>query len=72
MWGPPPDGSGPIIVVGYSESRVRDVFDGCHIAAVVDNRINADTEEQGQRAWLCQAVRDSCDAAWPRLVHLSG
>jgi hypothetical protein len=72
LWGPPSDGSGPIIVVGYPESRVREAFDGCHVVTVVGNRTGADTEEQGLPVWLCQVVRGSWHEAWPRLVHLSG
>jgi hypothetical protein len=72
LWGPPSVGSGPIIVVGYPESRVREAFDGCHVVTVVGNRTGADTEEQGLPVWLCQVVRGSWHEAWPRLVHLSG
>lgn len=72
LWGPPPDGRQPIIVVGYSERLVRESFDSCQVAAIVDNRSGAETEEQGKPVWVCEAVSGSWSEVWPRLVHLSG
>jgi hypothetical protein len=59
LWGPPPDGSRPIIVVGYSERLVRESFDGCQVTAIVDNRSGAETEEQSKPVWVCEAVSGS-------------
>jgi len=72
LWGPPPEGSGPAIVVGYGEERMASAFTGCRVVATVDNGINAPTEEQGQHVWVCDGPRGSWGAAWPHLVHLSG
>jgi hypothetical protein len=72
LWGPPPEGSRPAIVVGYGEERLAAAFTGCRSAATVDNGIDAPTEEQGRPVWVCDGPRGSWVEAWPHLVHLSG
>jgi hypothetical protein len=47
LWGPPLDGSGPVIVVGCGEERMAAAFTGCRTVATIDNGIDAPTEEQG-------------------------
>jgi hypothetical protein len=72
LWGPPPEGSGPVVVVGYGEQRMAAAFSGCRVVATVDNGIDAPTEEQGLPVWICDGPRGSWRDVWTDLVHLSG
>jgi hypothetical protein len=72
LWGPPPDGSGPAILVGYGEERMRQALTGCETVGTVDNGIDAPTDEQGLPIWICDGPRGSWADVWPHLVHLSG
>lgn len=67
-WGPPPEGSGPVIVIGL-EQPAR-FFDGCRRGPVVDNAADVDNEERGGRIWVCDGPRGSWAGQWPSLSHL--
>lgn len=67
-WGPPPEGTGPVVVVGYDE--VDRWFTGCRSVATLDTGV--DNEEDGKPVWLCTAPRGSWAAIWPKVTHLDG
>ena len=67
-WGPPPEGAGPVIVVGVADPAAN--FTDCHIAAMINNDANADNEERGRPIWVCSAPQGGWAEQWPRLVHL--
>ncbi len=67
-WGPPPEGAGPVIVVGLADPAVN--FTDCHIAAMINNDAHADNEERGRPIWVCSAPIGGWAEQWPRLVHL--
>jgi Dolichyl-phosphate-mannose-protein mannosyltransferase len=67
-WGPPPEGAGPVIVVGLVDPAAN--FTDCHIAAMINNDANADNEERGRPIWVCSAPQGGWAEQWPRLVHL--
>ena len=70
-FGRPPDGAGPIIVVGYDSLRaLQGSFSGCRLAARIDNGVALDNEEQGGPVWLCAATVEPWSTLWPRLRHL--
>ena len=70
-FGRPPDGAGPIIVVGYRSLRaLQGSFTGCRLAARIDNGVALDNEEQGGPVWLCAATVEPWSTLWPRLRHL--
>jgi hypothetical protein len=70
-FGRPPDGTGPIIVVGYDSLRaLHGSFTGCRLAARIDNGVALDNEEQGGPVWLCAATVEPWATLWPRLRHL--
>ncbi|MFL5838220.1 MAG: ArnT family glycosyltransferase [Solirubrobacteraceae bacterium] len=50
-WGPPPDGSAPVVAVGI---RPRDLVHlrSCRVAAPIDNGVGVDNDEQGAGAGL--------------------
>jgi hypothetical protein len=67
-WGPPPEGAGPVIVVGVADPAAS--FTDCHIAAMINNDADADNEERGRPIWVCSAPQGGWAEQWPRLVHL--
>ena len=67
-WGPPPEGSGPVLVIGL-EQPTR-LFDGCRRGPLVDNAADVDNEERGGRIWVCDGPRGSWAGQWPSLSHL--
>ncbi|HET8914902.1 MAG TPA: glycosyltransferase family 39 protein, partial [Propionibacteriaceae bacterium] len=50
-WGPPPEGSRPVIVIGLTDPAAN--FTDCHITAVINNSAGADNEERGRPIWVC-------------------
>ena len=70
-FGRPPDGAGPIIVVGYHSLRaLQGSFTGCRLAARIDNGVALDNEEQGGPVWVCAATVEPWSTLWPRLRRL--
>ena len=67
-WGPPPEGSGPVVVVGLGQPTR--LFDGCRRGPAVDNAADVDNEERGGRIWVCDGLRGSWAGQWPSLSHL--
>jgi 4-amino-4-deoxy-L-arabinose transferase-like glycosyltransferase len=67
-WGPPPDGAGPVVVVGYRSPEAD--FTGCRAAGTVPTVDGADNEEAGGRLWACDGPRKPWSELWPTLVHL--
>jgi hypothetical protein len=67
-WGPPPEGAGPVIVVGVADPPAN--FTDCHIAAMINNDADADNEERGRPIWVCSAPQGGWAEQWPRLAHL--
>jgi Dolichyl-phosphate-mannose-protein mannosyltransferase len=67
-WGPPPEGAGPVIVIGLADPSTS--FTDCRAAAVIDNKVDADNEERGRQIWVCAAPQGGWAQQWPRLAHL--
>jgi 4-amino-4-deoxy-L-arabinose transferase-like glycosyltransferase len=68
-WGPPPDGSAPVIAIGLDGSDLAH-FQGCRPAARVDNGLDIDNDEQGTAIYVCAGPRRIWSAEWPSLRHL--
>jgi 4-amino-4-deoxy-L-arabinose transferase-like glycosyltransferase len=68
-WGPPPDGSAPVVAVGL---RPRDLVHlrACRVAARIDNGVGVDNDEQGTRVLVCRGPARSWRQEWPALRHL--
>ena len=68
-WGPPPDGSAPVVAVGL---RPRDLVHlrACRVAARIDNGVGVDNDEQGARVLVCRGPARSWRQEWPALRHL--
>lgn len=67
-WGPPPESSGPVVLLGDREPD-PDLWDGCRLAATLDPGV--DNEEFGARVWVCAGPVGSWSRVWPRQRHLS-
>jgi hypothetical protein len=65
-WGPPPEGAGPVVVVGYDPTAD---FTGCRRAATVENDVGLDNEERGAPVWVCTAPRRTWASQWEHLSH---
>lgn len=66
-WGPPPNGSAPVITVGYNlVPHLR----GCTVAARIDNHAGVDNDERGAPVMICQGPRRPWSREWPALRHL--
>jgi len=69
-WGPPPAHAKPVIAVGLHRAEIAEHLRGCHVAALIDNRVGVDNEEQGREVLLCSGPRRAWRAQWPALRHL--
>jgi hypothetical protein len=67
-WGPPPEGAGPVIVVGVADPAAN--FTDCRLAAMINNDADAENEERGRSIWICTAPQGGWAEQWPHLVHL--
>jgi len=67
-WGPPPEGAGPVVWVGFSAPDPAAVT-GCVRAARIDTGV--DNEEDGNGVWVCEGPTRSWASAWKQLRHLS-
>ena len=70
-WGPPPDGSEPVIVVGLDPlggggAQLR----GCRAVARIDNDAGVDNEERGTPVFVCDGPRRPWSEVWPAVRHL--
>jgi hypothetical protein len=66
-WGPPPDGTGPVVVVGYRDPTVD--FTDCQHVATLHNDVGIDNEEEGQDVWVCSGPIGSWSQRWHALSH---
>jgi hypothetical protein len=67
-FGIPPGTAGPVIVLGSGDPSAN--FDGCEAAAVIDNGLEVDNEEQGRTVFVCERPRLPWRELWPELTHL--
>jgi hypothetical protein len=68
-WGIPPDDAGPVVVIGYTQRASVDTYwNGCSVAAHVDNGVGADNEEQGVPIWVCAGPKRPWADMWGDLT----
>jgi 4-amino-4-deoxy-L-arabinose transferase-like glycosyltransferase len=70
LWGPPPDGSAPVVVVGLARADAEAAFTGCTVAAQITTPDGIHDQENGTLVIICQAPRTSWRTLWPSLTHL--
>jgi hypothetical protein len=69
-WGPPPDDSQPVVVVGhYSAGFLNSRFRGCERRATITNPAGVPNEEEGAGVWSCASPIRAWDLEWPSLRH---
>jgi hypothetical protein len=69
-WGPPPENVTTLIVVGFPERQVRELFGDVELAARIDNGVGLDNDEQNAPVWIARDRRASWDVLWPQLLRL--
>ena len=69
-WGPPPEDTDTVIVVGYPEEQLTPWFGRVELAAKVDNGVDLDNEEQGAPIWVATDRLAPWTEIWPELRHL--
>jgi 4-amino-4-deoxy-L-arabinose transferase-like glycosyltransferase len=69
-WGPPPDGSAPVIAIGLGPAEMAEHLRDCRPAGRIDNGLGIDNDEQGTVIYICAGPRRSWSAEWPGLRHL--
>jgi 4-amino-4-deoxy-L-arabinose transferase-like glycosyltransferase len=67
-WGPPPEGSGPVIAVGVDPSELLPA--SCSLFARIDNDSEVDNDERGTPVFVCAGDLRPWSEAWPELRHL--
>ena len=69
MWGPPDDGSVPVIVVGYGEAWMRRECTDWEPAGTIINSAGIDNEEMGLPLSICREMRRPWSAVWRDARH---
>ncbi|MCE3554025.1 glycosyltransferase family 39 protein [Pseudonocardia sp. RS11V-5] len=68
-WGTPPD-TATAVVVGYPRALLRQWCGSLEQAAVIDDGVGLDNQEQGRPVWVCRNPVASWTALWPRIRHI--
>jgi 4-amino-4-deoxy-L-arabinose transferase-like glycosyltransferase len=69
-WGRPSNGAEPIVLVGWGAVGASTYFEGCRVAAIVDNGVDLETPEQGSAIRVCAEPRRPWADLWPSLRHV--
>lgn len=70
-YGPPAETATVALVVGLPLERLEGFFDDCEAAAVLDNGVGVDNEEQGRTVSVCRGPVAAWSDLWPRFQHYS-
>jgi hypothetical protein len=72
LWGPPPDGTEQIVVVGhFSATYLAQHFNDCRRQATIGNPANVPNQERGAGVWSCAGPAAPWHREWPSLKHYS-
>jgi hypothetical protein len=69
-WGPPPNGSAPVVAVGLDRSDIRTTLRDCRLDARIDDGVGIDNEEQDASVDVCRGPRRPWSQEWPAVRHL--
>ncbi|WP_116449931.1 glycosyltransferase family 39 protein [Blastococcus litoris] len=69
-WGPPPEDVDTAVVVGLSEDQLHRWFGTVQRAAVIDNGVGLDNDEQGTQVWIASSRTATWAEIWPELRRL--
>ncbi len=70
LWGPPPDGSRPVLTIGLRPNQLARHFRGCATVARINDGVGIDNDEQRQPVSVCAAPLRPWGQEWPSLRHL--
>jgi hypothetical protein len=70
VWGPPANGSSPVIAVGFDQGYLTSRLRGCTVAARIHNPVGISNQERGELVFTCQGPRLAWSREWPALLHL--
>jgi 4-amino-4-deoxy-L-arabinose transferase-like glycosyltransferase len=68
-WGPPPDRSSTVVVIGLGDADLNRSFRTCHLAGRVTNSAGVDNDENGAPIDLCGGTVGSWSQNWADLRH---
>ncbi|MFL5859882.1 MAG: glycosyltransferase family 39 protein [Solirubrobacteraceae bacterium] len=69
-WGPPHKRRGPVVAIGLDTTQLYAYFEGCRLAARVNNSAGIDNDERGTPIELCSRTRRPWSQVWTSLRHL--
>jgi len=69
-WGPPPDGSAPVVAIGLPAREVTEYLTGCRTATRIGNRADVDNDERGEPVIVCRGPRRPWSEEWRGLRQL--
>jgi len=69
-WGPPPEGSAPVITVGLDRGVLGTRFRNCKLVTRIDNAAGVDNDEHGAPVAVCAGPRRAWSQDWDALRHL--
>lgn len=71
FWGPPPQNTTAVIVVGMPEEQVRALFGRVELFTRIDNGVRLANQEQGKPVWIARDPVAQWAQLWPTLRRLS-
>ena len=69
-WGPPPNGSAPVVAVGLDRSDIATTLRDCRLRARIDDGVGIDNDEQGAPVDVCRGPQRPWSAEWSAVKHL--
>jgi len=69
-WGPPPNGSAPVVAVGLDRSDIATTLRDCRLRAHIDDGVGIDNDEQGAPVDVCRGPQRPWSAQWSAVKHL--
>jgi 4-amino-4-deoxy-L-arabinose transferase-like glycosyltransferase len=69
-WGPPPNGSAPVVAVGLDRSEIATTLRECRLRARIDDGVDIDNDEQGAPVDVCRGPQRPWSAEWSAVKHL--
>ena len=69
-WGPPPNGSAPVVAVGLDRSDIATTLRDCRLRARIDDGVGIDNDEQGAPVDVCRGPQRPWSVQWSAVKHL--